>query len=173
LAENNFYLSRLLAIALTRHRLRLAVAESCTGGGLAYQLTAVADSSAWFDRGFITYSNASKIEMLGVSPKVIEQHGAVSQETAMEMAKGVIRKSHADVSLSITGIAGPSGGTPVKPVGLVYFGLADRQGFCQSRMAHFSSGRRQIRVDAMTFALHWLLEHVNSKTENSKYEYDE
>lgn len=165
MAENNFYLSQQLAIALQQHKLTLAVAESCTGGGLAYQLTAVPDGSSWFERGFITYSNAAKIELLGVNPKTLEQHGAVSAETAMEMAKGVLKHSPADISLSITGIAGPSGGTVKKPVGTVYFGLADQKGFCQSRLGHFTSGRKQIRVDSVTFALHWLLEHINTTGE--------
>ena len=164
MSENNFHLSQQLGIALSRHQLVLALAESCTAGGLAYQLTAVADSSVWFDRGFVTYSNASKIEMLGVDPQVIEKHGAVSAETAMEMAKCVIKQSNADVSLSITGIAGPGGGTANKPVGTVYFGLADRQGFYPSRLGHFTSGRKQIRADSVTFALRWLLEYVNCKT---------
>ncbi len=162
MAENNFHLSQQLAIVLQRHRLTLALAESCTGGGLAYQLTAVPDGSSWFERCFVTYSDTSKIEMLGVNPKTLEKHGAVSGETAIEMAKGAIKHSNASISLSITGIAGPSGGSPKKPVGTVYFGLADRQGFSQSRIGHFASGRQQIRVDSVSFALHWLLEYVNN-----------
>jgi nicotinamide-nucleotide amidase len=159
--ENNFYLSQQLATVLQQSGLKLAVAESCTGGGLAYQLTAVPDCSKWFERGFVTYSNAAKIESLGVSAATLEQQGAVSAEVAGEMAKGAVQHSHADIALSITGVAGPSGGTEKKPVGMVYFGLADRHGFCQSRLAHFSSGRRQIRVDSVSFALHWLLEHLS------------
>ena len=162
MAENNFHLSQQLAIALRQYQLTLAVAESCTGGGLAYQLTAVPYCSSWFECGFVTYSNAAKIEILGVKPSTLEQYGAVSAETAMEMAKCVIEQSNADISLSITGIAGPDGGSEKKPVGMVYFGLADRQGFCQSRLGHFTSGRKQIRVDSVSFAIRWLLEHVQS-----------
>ena len=162
--ENNFHLSQELGIALMRHRLTLALAESCTGGGLAYQFTAIPDCSSWLDRGFVTYSNASKVEMLGVNPKTLAQYGAVSAETAVEMAQGVIKRSDADIALSITGIAGPTGGSPQKPVGTVYFALADRQGFCQSRVGHFTSGRKQIRVDSLSFAIHWLLKYVNSQT---------
>lgn len=167
MTENNFYLSQQLGIELRRHRLTLALAESCTGGGIADQITAAPDSSACFDCGFITYSNASKIDLLDVNPETLAQYGAVSAETAMEMAKGVIKQSNADISLSITGIAGPSGGSPQKPVGTVYFGLADRQGFCQSRLRHFTSGRRQIRVDAVTFAIRWLLEYLNFRQEKT------
>jgi nicotinamide-nucleotide amidase len=162
--ENNFQLSQRLGIALMRHKLTLALAESCTGGGLAYQFTSMPDCSSWLDRGFVTYSNAAKIELLGVSPKTLVQYGAVSAETAMEMAKGAIKQSDANISLSITGIAGPSGGSPQKPVGTVYFGLADREGFCQARVGHFASGRNQIRVDSVTFAIYWLLEYVKIKT---------
>lgn len=161
MAQNNFSLSRRLAIALSKHKLTLAVAESCTGGGLAAQLTDVPDCSGWLERGFITYSNAAKIEMLDVDPHILKQHGAVSAETAMAMAKGAIKYSPAEIALSITGIAGPSGGSVEKPVGTVHFGLADRVGFCQSRVNHFTSGRKQIRVESVSFALHWLLEYVN------------
>ncbi len=159
---NNFYLSQQLAIALTQHRLKLAVAESCTGGGLAYQLTAVPGSSLWFERGYVTYSNASKVELLGLSPEILTRYGAVSAETAQEMSKCVIKQANVDVSLSITGIAGPGGGSQLKPVGTVYFGLADSSGFCQSRLGQFVSGRAQIREDSITFALRWLLEYFTA-----------
>lgn len=161
--ENNFYLSQRLAARLGMHKLTLAVAESCTGGGLSNQLTMGPDCSTWFERGFVTYSNPSKIELLGVNPETLKRHGAVSAEVAMEMAKGAIKHSHADISLSITGIAGPSGGSSAKPVGLVYFGLADRHNFCESKMAHFHSGRVQIKEDSISFALHWLLDFIDSK----------
>ncbi len=158
---NNFSLSQQLGIALTANRLKLAVAESCTGGGLAYQLTSVINSSTWFERGFITYSNTAKMELLEVSSATLEKYGAVSAEVALEMAKGAIKHSHADFSLSITGIAGPNGGSAEKPVGLVYFALADGYETCQSRVAYFTSGRKQIRENAINFALHWLLHYVN------------
>ena len=103
---------------------QLVTAESCTGGWVAQAVTAVAGSSAWFERGFVTYSNAAKQELLGVSKKTLEAHGAVSEETAGEMAAGALNAFGADVAVSTTGIAGPDGGTPEKPVGYVCFGLA-------------------------------------------------
>ncbi len=162
--ENNFYLSQQLAKALEARKLTLALAESCTGGGMAYQLTEIPGSSLWFDRGFVTYSNIAKIEMLGVDPKILDACGAVSAETAVEMAKCVLKHSNAEISLSITGVAGPGGGSVNKPVGTVFFGLAERRGFCESRFNLFTSGRHQIRVDSITFALKWLLEHISSVT---------
>lgn len=166
--ENNFYLSQRLAAALSEHQSSLAVAESCTGGGLAYQLTDNPDCSTWFERGFVTYSNAAKIELLEVNPLTLERYGAVSSEVALEMAKGAIKNSHADIAMSITGIAGPGGGSAAKPVGLVYFGLADGHGFSESRLTHLKSGRHQIREDSIAFAIHWLLAFLDSKKFNRR-----
>ena len=104
----------------------LATAESCTGGWVAQAVTAIAGSSTWFDRGFVTYSNAAKMDMLGVAETTLERHGAVSEATARAMAQGVLAHSRADWSLAITGIAGPTGGTKKKPVGLVYIAAASR-----------------------------------------------
>ncbi len=106
----------------------IATAESCTGGMIAASLTDIAGSSAVFDRGFVTYSNRAKVELLGVSSETLLKHGAVSMNTAAEMAKGAVRRSGADISVSVTGIAGPDGGTAEKPVGLVYMAFADRGG---------------------------------------------
>lgn len=161
--ENNFYLSQQLATRLRKYQITLSVAESCTGGGLSNQLTTGPGCSTWFERGFVTYSNFAKIELLGVNPETLDRFGAVSAEVAREMAMGAIKNSHADISISVTGIAGPSGGSAAKPVGLVYFGLADRQGYCDSRMAHFYSGRVQIKNDAISFALHWVMDFLDSK----------
>ena len=97
----------------------LATAESCTGGWVAQSVTAIAGSSTWFDRGFVTYSNAAKVEMLGVPETTLERHGAVSEATARAMAQGALAHSRADWAVAITGIAGPTGGTPEKPVGMV------------------------------------------------------
>ena len=117
-----------LAIALLEacqeHSIMLATAESCTGGLIIAALTDIAGSSAVVDRGFITYSNEAKMEMLGVSKATIEAHGAVSRETVLEMAAGALTHSQAKISLAVTGIAGPSGGSAEKPVGLVWFGIA-------------------------------------------------
>lgn len=107
-----------------RQRIMLATAESCTGGMIVAALTDIAGSSAIVDRGFVTYSNEAKIEMLGVLPATIERHGAVSEQTALEMAVGALSRSRAGIALSVTGIAGPGGGSVEKPVGLVWFGLA-------------------------------------------------
>ena len=160
--NNNFCLSQQLAMVLTQSGLKLAVAESCTGGGLAYYLTAVPGSSAWFDRGFVTYSNQAKQEMLGVSSATLEQYGAVSAETAKEMAQCVLKQSDVDVSLSITGIAGPGGGSAEKPVGTVWFGLAMRDKEAQTRLANLRAGRKQIRHDAIGLALQWLIDEVKN-----------
>ena len=103
----------------------IATAESCTGGMIAEALTDIAGSSAVVDRGFVTYSNQAKVEMLGVSIDTLQKHGAVSMQTAVEMAKGAVRHSAADISVSVTGIAGPAGGTADKPVGLVHMAFAD------------------------------------------------
>lgn len=153
---SQYVLSKQLGALLLKKGRLLALAESCTGGGLAAMITEVAGSSGWFDRGFVTYSNAAKIEMLGVDAEAIERHGAVSEAVAKQMAEGVIAHSQSDIALSITGVAGPDGGTPDKPVGTVWFGLAVKGGGVQAQVAHFTSGRRNVRDSAITFGLEWL-----------------
>ena len=157
----NYSLSLHLGRELTRKNKKIVIAESCTGGGLAEEITAVAGSSQWFERSYVTYSNESKHEVLGVSLDTLEKHGAVSKQAAIEMAKGALEHSYADVSLSVTGIAGPGGGTPEKPVGTVWFGLADRSGNVEARMGQFTSGRKNVRSCSIEFALKWLMEHVD------------
>jgi nicotinamide-nucleotide amidase len=110
--------------ACTDRKIMLATAESCTGGMIASMLTDIEGCSAIFDRGFVTYSNAAKKDMLGVSQDTLDTHGAVSRETALEMAAGALERSSAGIAISVTGLAGPGGGSPEKPVGLVWFGLA-------------------------------------------------
>ena len=110
-----------LGTLLSNEQLKLVTAESCTGGWVAQSLTAIAGSSAWFDRGFVTYSNEAKQEMLGVPADTLAEHGAVSQPVAVAMAEGALRNSRADWAVAITGIAGPTGGSPQKPVGTVCF----------------------------------------------------
>lgn len=110
--------------ACAARKILTATAESCTGGMIISMLTDIPGSSSMVDRGFVTYSNGAKIEMLGVSPVTLDAHGAVSRETALEMATGALARSHAGIALSVTGIAGPDGGSDEKPVGLVWFGLA-------------------------------------------------
>lgn len=138
----------------------VATAESCTGGWAAQVITHTAGSSAWFERGFITYTNTSKTDMLGVRMNTITQFGAVSPETAGEMAQGALENSHATISLAITGIAGPTGGTPDKPVGTVCFGwcIKDQAPSRQRRL--FSGDRESIRRQAVIHALTGLLERI-------------
>lgn len=136
---------------------RLSTAESCTGGWIAQCATAIAGSSDWFERGFVTYSNDAKQEMLGVAPEVLVAHGAVSTATAAAMAVGALRNSRADWALSVTGIAGPSGGSPAKPVGLVCFGWAGPDGVVETESHHFSGDRRAIRAQSVAHALSGIL----------------
>lgn len=141
-----------------------ACAESCTGGLLAAAMTDTPGSSQWFDRGFVTYSNASKVEQLMVNDDTLERFGAVSEETAMEMAAGVLEVSPASqLAISTTGIAGPDGGTPGKPVGMVCFGFAQRasQGVVTRAMTRiFEGDRRQIRNASVAFALSTAIELI-------------
>ena len=138
----------------------LAAAESCTGGWLAQSVTAIAGSSAWFDRGFVTYSNAAKVDMLGVPEATLDRHGAVSEATARAMAQGVLDHSRADWSVAITGIAGPSGGSPEKPVGTVCFAWAWRDGGCEACTCHFAGDRATVRERSVHYALSGLLQRI-------------
>lgn len=135
----------------------LSVAESCTGGGLGYWISSMDGSSLWFERGFITYSDAAKIELLGVNPATLQTHGAVSEETVREMAEGALAKSYADISLAITGIAGPSGGTTQKPIGTVWIGMARRNHPTQAKYYQFTGSRQAVRRQAIENALAQLL----------------
>ncbi len=157
-----FTLEKGVGELLLRERLKLAVAESCTGGLLAKRLTDNPGSSRWFERGFVTYSNEAKHELLGVPFELIERHGAVSAEVAEAMAEGAIRNSHAQVALSITGIAGPEGGTPEKPVGLVYLGIADREGVSHQRH-QFGGDRRTNRLRSVAAALVMLIDRLRPR----------
>lgn len=133
---------------------RIATAESCTGGLVSAALTDIPGASDVFDRGFVTYSNAAKIDMLGVSDAILAEHGAVSAETAQVMAKGALEHSLADVAVAITGVAGPGGGTPQKPVGLVHFACAKRGGAVVALERRFGPlPRRDIRQAAVDQAL--------------------
>lgn len=153
-----YSLSMQLAAELKKRKKKLVLAESCTGGGLAAELTMVMGSSVWFDRAYVVYSNQAKVEMLGVAQDTLEVYGAVSEQTAKEMAEGALNYSHGDMSLSITGIAGPGGSTSNKPVGTVWFARAERDVFCEARCVHFTGGRHQIRLCSARFALRYLLE---------------
>nr|WP_229498923.1 CinA family protein [Pseudoduganella ginsengisoli] len=137
----------------------LATAESCTGGGVAQAVTDIAGSSAWFDRGFVTYSNAAKTAMLGVPAALIAQHGAVSEEVAAAMAAGAAGSSSAQVAVSTTGIAGPGGAVPGKPVGTVWFGWSVA-GVVQTERVIFDGDRQAVREQAVAHALQGLLRRL-------------
>lgn len=140
----------------------IAAAESCTGGLLATLITAIPGSSDVFDRGFVTYSNAAKIQCLGVPPHILETFGAVSRETALAMAAGALAQSNASIAVSITGIAGPGGGTPQKPVGLVFLGLARKGREAAAVENHFGAlDREGVRSAAIAAAMDLLLEAVH------------
>lgn len=155
-------LSAALGAACHQRRLLIATAESCTGGWAAQVITHTAGSSEWFERGFITYANAAKIEMLGVQPATLEKFGAVSLETATEMALGALKNSKALISLSISGIAGPTGGSPGKPVGTVCFAWCLHGQAPDTEQCHFDGDREAIRRQAVSHGLEGLL--VRAKT---------
>lgn len=146
-----------LSQALSIKTLKLTTAESCTGGGLAYWLTSISGSSAWFERGFVTYSNQAKIDMLGVPSDTLMETGAVSAATAKAMAEGALHQAQADISVAITGIAGPTGGTKEKPVGTVWFGYASHFFATQTICQVFSGNRAEIREQAILTALETLV----------------
>lgn len=136
----------------------VVTAESCTGGWIAQELTAIAGSSAWFDRGFVTYSNEAKQEMLGVRLETLSRHGAVSEETAIEMARGALEKGRGTVALAVTGIAGPTGGTAAKPVGTVCFAWATKGRPTRAQTKRFSGDREAVRRQSVDHALAGMLE---------------
>lgn len=139
---------------LRRRNMRLATAESCTGGLVAGVLTEIAGSSDVFERGFVTYSNEAKVELLGVSQEAVAREGAVSEAVAREMAAGALRHSRADIAVAITGIAGPGGGSPDKPVGLVHLAAARRDGKATHEAYRFGDvGRGAVRRLAVSAAL--------------------
>ncbi len=145
--------NRLLEACQTQN-IMLATAESCTGGMIIAALTDIAGSSAVVDRGFITYSNEAKMDMLGVSAETLQAHGAVSRETALEMAAGALARSRASLTLAVTGVAGPGGGSPEKPVGLVWFGVAvNGKPVAAERMLFPDKGRDFIRHETVRHAL--------------------
>ena len=153
-------LSAAIAAACRQRRLSIASAESCTGGWAAQVITHTAGSSEWFERGFITYADAAKIEMLGVQQQTLLNNGAVSMETAAEMAVGALNHSNALISLAITGIAGPGGGSPGKPVGTVFFAWCRRGQPAQTEHCLFPGDREAIRRAAVIHALQGVLRLV-------------
>ena len=150
----------LLAELMLRAGLRLVVAESCTGGWLAKVVTDLAGSSAWLDRGFVTYSNAAKQEMLGVRAETLAAQGAVSEAVVAEMAMGALSRSHAHVAVAISGVAGPGGGSPEKPVGTVWLAWAWPEGRVETRRFHFDGDRDAVRRCSVQAAIDGLVERL-------------
>lgn len=147
-----------VATAATASRARIVTAESCTGGWIAKMLTDVAGSSAWFDCGMAAYSYEAKQALLGVNPHTLQQHGAVSRETVVEMVSGALVHSGATLAVAVTGIAGPGGGTADKPVGTVWIGWKQRGDYPQARLFHFAGERDAVRRQTVASALGGLLE---------------
>jgi nicotinamide-nucleotide amidase len=149
------------ALAAKRH---LVTAESCTGGWIAKVMTDLAESSHWFERGYVTYSNEAKMQDLGVSKETLAAHGAVSEATVREMALGALHATGADIAVAVSGIAGPSGGTADKPVGTVWFAVvASPGGAVESRRQLFPGDREAVRRSSVAYALELILQHALPK----------
>ena len=153
-------LATLVGGRLKANGLKLATAESCTGGWVAQAVTSIPGSSEWFDRGFVTYSNDAKREMLGVRAETLAANGAVSEHTAREMAAGALDRSGAGAAVAVTGVAGPTGGSPDKPAGTVCFAWALRGGAVESETRRFAGDREAIRRQSVIRSLQGLLERV-------------
>jgi len=156
-----------LAEQLIQQSIMVVTAESCTGGGIAQALTALAGSSRWFERGFVTYSNEAKQEMLGVQSATLERTGAVSEDTALEMALGAVRHSRGQVSMAVTGIAGPEGGSPDKPVGTVWIAWGHHNGQAEAQCFHFSGDRDAVRQQTIVEAIRGLNARLKSPQSSS------
>lgn len=154
-----FELAEQLGRSLKAGGKKIATAESCTGGWIAQTITEVPGSSAWFDRGFVTYSNVSKVQMLGVKQETLEKYGAVSAETAMEMAQGALANSDADCVCAVTGIAGPDGGSPEKPVGMVFIAWQYKDGGSEVVKKQFAGDRQQIRRQTVKTAIEGIADY--------------
>lgn len=143
---------------LLKHKhIRLATAESCTAGGLGYWITSVAGSSEWYERGFITYTNKSKIEMLNVKPHTLDMYGAVSEPVVLEMAEGALSQSNADITIAVSGIAGPDGGSPDKPVGTVWIAYAGKNMRTETYLDVFPGDREAIRLGTIKRVLEHMM----------------
>jgi nicotinamide-nucleotide amidase len=167
--DQTSYLLPPAIIALSKQMLKraldtkatIATAESCTGGLIAAALTEIPGGSSMFERGFATYSNEAKVELLGVPQHLLDDYGAVSEQVAAAMAEGALKNSKATIAVSTTGVAGPDGGTPKKPVGMVCFAIATRRHPCRAETMHFKGDRAQVRLAATEHALRLLLEAVS------------
>ena len=160
-------LAHRLGERLRSGRWRLTTAESCTGGWIAQEITAVPGSSEWFEYGFITYANRAKQELLGVPSTILTQHGAVSEATVRAMAIGALARSAAQFSIAVSGIAGPGGGSPTKPVGTVWLAWAAAQSQVRAREYHFSGDRQAVRHAAVAEGLQGLLDFVDEYSRES------
>jgi nicotinamide-nucleotide amidase len=158
MTSQHLQLARQILETCQQKQLKIAAAESCTGGWVAKIMTDLAGSSAVFDRGFVTYSDMAKMEMLGVSNATLDNHGAVSEETVLAMASGALQHSEADMTVAISGIAGPGGGSMEKPVGTVWFAWAQKGKPTTATLQHFNGDRNAVRRQAVTFALERLLQ---------------
>jgi nicotinamide-nucleotide amidase len=163
MTDNTLYqLAEQVGQALKKRGVMLAAAESCTGGWVSEAITMVPGSSDWFERGFVTYTYISKREMLGVSSDTLGRHGAVSEPTAREMVAGAMAHSHAQVAVAVSGTAGPSGGTPDKPVGTVCFAWGVKDGVPESETRHFVGDRQSVRKQSVEHALNGILRLLES-----------
>ena len=151
--EHLLQLSQRLGEQLLRRNWRIATAESCTGGGVAAAITAVPGSSAWFEYGIVSYANAAKEKLLGVSNETLTREGAVSEAVVIEMARGVLALSGADIAVAISGVAGPSGGSPEKPVGTVWFAWLTASGGVKTELKCFGGDRAEVQKSAVLWAL--------------------
>ncbi|MGY2575848.1 nicotinamide-nucleotide amidase [Vibrio sp. C8] len=154
-------LSQHLGELLLKHKQVLVTAESCTGGGVASAITEIAGSSAWFDRAFVTYSNEAKQEMIGVEGQTLAKFGAVSEPVVIQMVQGALKNSNATIGVSISGIAGPTGGSEEKPVGTVCFAWADKSEWLKVETQHFVGDRSAVRTQAVIHALETIKEHLS------------
>ena len=157
-------LSEQVGLALKARGATVTTAESCTGGWVAKAITDIAGSSAWFERGFVTYSNEAKSQMIGVREETLAQHGAVSEPVVVEMAIGALKAARADFAVSISGIAGPDGGSEAKPVGTVWFAFASVRGEGITRLECFSGDRDAVRRQATAYALQTLWQQFLQNT---------
>jgi nicotinamide-nucleotide amidase len=161
-------LSRKVGSLLFAQQQILVTAESCTGGAVATAITAIDGSSSWFERAFVTYSNTSKMEMLGVCADTLDQAGAVSEATVLEMVDGALKQSHASIAIAISGIAGPGGGSVDKPVGTVCFAWQDKRGWKKVETAYFSGDRTQVRTQAVYYALQTLHDYLMERAKRKE-----
>ncbi|MBD9661183.1 nicotinamide-nucleotide amidase [Pantoea sp. PNT03] len=151
-------LSHRIGEQLKRRQATVTAAESCTGGWIAKVFTDISGSSAWFERGFVTYSNEAKQQMVGVQETTLQQHGAVSEQTVREMATGAAKAAAAEYAIAVSGIAGPEGGTPDKPVGTVWFAIVGPEGRVLAQRQIFAGNRDAVRRQSVAWALQTLLD---------------